>query len=73
MFAPGPITDYRGTLRNDMSLTRRLNELLLERGIIKGETKYYLSIAHTEEDARQTFDIWSDAIGVLASERARQS
>ena len=73
MFAPGPITDYRGTLRNDMSLTRRLNELLLERGIIKGETKYYLSIAHTEEDVRRTFDIWSDAIGVLAAERARQS
>ena len=73
VFAPGPITDYRGTLRGDAGLGRRLNELLLERGIVKGETKYYLSIAHTDEDVRQTFDAWSDAIGVLASERARQS
>ena len=61
VFAPGPITDYRGTLRGDASLSRRLNDLLLERGIIKGETKYYLSIAHTDEDVRQTFDAWSDA------------
>ena len=73
VFAPGPITDYRGTLRGDASLGRRLNELLLERGIVKGETKYYLSIAHDDDDVRQTFDAWSDAIGVLASERARQS
>ena len=69
VFAPGPITDYRGTLRGDASLGRRLNELLLERGIIKGDTKYYLSIAHTDEDVRQTFDAWSDALAVLASER----
>ena len=69
VFAPGPITDYRGILRGDASLGRRLNELLLQRGIIKGETKYYLSIAHTDEDVRQTFDAWSDALAVLASER----
>ena len=71
VFAPGPITDYRGTLRGDASLGRRLNELLLERGIIKGETKYYLSIAHTDDDVRQTFDAWSDALAALASERTR--
>ena len=73
VFAPGPIIDYRGTLRGDASLGRRLNELLLERGIVKGDTKYYLSIAHDDEDVRQTFDAWSDALEVLASERRRQS
>ena len=69
VFAPGPITDYRGTLRGDAALGRRLNELLLERGVIKGDTKYYLSIAHTDDDVRQTFDAWSDALAALASER----
>ena len=73
VFAPGPITDYRGTMRSDPSIWRRLNELLLERGILKGETKYYLSIAHTDEDVRQTFDAWSDALEVLAAEQRRQS
>ena len=69
VFAPGPITDYRGTLRGDAALGRRLNELLLERGVIKGDTKYYLSIAHTDDDVRQTFDAWSDALAALASEQ----
>ena len=69
VFAPGPITDYRGTLRGDAALARRLNELLLERGILKGESKYYLSIAHGDEEVRDTFDAWSDALEVLASER----
>ena len=71
VFAPGPIIDYRGTLRGDASLGRRLNELLLERGIVKGETKYYLSVAHTDDDVRQTFDAWSDALAALASERRK--
>ncbi len=71
VFASGPITDYRGTLRGDAALGRRLNELLLERGVIKGDTKYYLSIAHTDDDVRQTFDAWSDALAVLASERRK--
>ena len=69
VFARGPITDYRGTLRGDAKLGKRLNALLLERGILKGDSKYYLSIAHTDEDVRQTFDAWSDALAVLASER----
>ena len=73
VFAPGPIIDYRGTMRGDPSIGRRMNALLMERRIIKGETKYYLSIAHTEEDVRQTFDAWSEALEVLAAERARQS
>ena len=60
-------------MRSDPSIWRRLNELLLERGILKGETKYYLSIAHTDEDVRQTFDIWSEALEILAAERRRQS
>ena len=71
VFASGPITDYRGTLRGDAALGRRLNELLLERGVIKGETKYYLSIAHTDDDVQQTFDAWSDALAALASERRK--
>ena len=69
VFAAGPITDYRATLRGDAGLAQRLNELLLERGVLKGESKYYLSIAHDDEDVRQTFDAWSDALEALAAER----
>ncbi|HYM73248.1 MAG TPA: aminotransferase class III-fold pyridoxal phosphate-dependent enzyme [Stellaceae bacterium] len=64
---PSPIRDYAGTLRGDMDLARRFNALLRERGILKGEQKYYVSLAHTDDDIRHTREAWESAIKVLAS------
>jgi glutamate-1-semialdehyde 2,1-aminomutase len=61
-----PIRDYSGTLRGDMDVARRFNALLRERGILKGEQKYYVSLAHTAEDIRHTREAWASAIKVLA-------
>lgn len=61
-----PIRDYAGTLRGDMDIARRFNALLRERGILKGEQKYYVSLAHTAEDIRHTREAWVSAIKVLA-------
>ena len=44
---------------------RRFNALLRERGILKGESKYYISLAHTDEDIAFTIDAWKSAIKVL--------
>ena len=44
---------------------RRFNALLRERGILKGESKYYISLAHTAEDIAFTIDAWQDAIKEL--------
>ncbi len=71
VFAPGPIVDYRGMLRGDMTLARRMNELLLERGVLKADGKYYISVAHTDEDVAQTFDAWDDSLEVMAAERRK--
>jgi glutamate-1-semialdehyde 2,1-aminomutase len=46
-------------------MMRRLNELLRERGILKGESKYYVSLAHTPEDIRFTRDAWASALQEL--------
>ncbi|MBV9552857.1 MAG: aminotransferase class III-fold pyridoxal phosphate-dependent enzyme [Alphaproteobacteria bacterium] len=62
-----PIRDYAGTLRGDMDMARRFNALLRERGILKGEQKYYVSLAHTEDDIRHTREAWASAVKVLAS------
>jgi glutamate-1-semialdehyde 2,1-aminomutase len=67
VFAPDPITDYRGMLKADTALMRRFNALLRERGILKGEQKYYVSLAHTPDDVRFTREAWASAIKVLAS------
>ena len=65
VFTSEPIRDYRSTLTGDADLMRRFNVLLRERGILKGESKYYVSLAHTPEDVRFTIEAWESAIKVL--------
>ena len=67
VFSGEPVRDYRGTLRGDGDMLRRFNALLRERGVLKGESKYYVSLAHTAEDIRHTCDAWASAIEVLAA------
>jgi glutamate-1-semialdehyde 2,1-aminomutase len=65
VFTDEPVRDYRGTLRGDADKMRRFNMLLRERGILKGESKYYVSLAHTPEDVQFTIDAWKSAIKAL--------
>ncbi len=65
VFTSEAVRDYRGTLRGDGDMLRRFNAALRERGILKGESKYYVSLAHTPDDIRHTIDAWTSAIEVL--------
>jgi glutamate-1-semialdehyde 2,1-aminomutase len=65
VFTDETIRDYRSTLTGDAELMRRFNALLRERGILKGESKYYISLAHTDQDIKDTIGIWKDVIGEL--------
>jgi glutamate-1-semialdehyde 2,1-aminomutase len=67
VFTGERVRDYRGTLRGDADMLRRFNALLRERGILKGESKYYVSLAHTPEDVRDTCDAWASAIEALVA------
>ena len=67
VFTGQPVRDYRGTLRGDGDMLRRFNALLRERGVLKGESKYYVSLAHTPEDIQHTRDAWASALKVLAA------
>jgi glutamate-1-semialdehyde 2,1-aminomutase len=66
VFTGEPVRDYRSTLRGDGDMLRRFNALLRERGVLKGESKYYVSLAHTPEDIWHTSDAWGSALAVLA-------
>jgi glutamate-1-semialdehyde 2,1-aminomutase len=70
VFAEGDIHDYRGTLRSDAKMMASVNRSLLASGILKGESKYYLSLAHTEADVAKTLEAWDDAIRALKSAKA---
>lgn len=65
VFTDGEVRNYRDTLRADKSKLSKLNALLLERGVLKGENKYYLSTSLTDADIAQTIDAWREAIPML--------
>ena len=62
---PEPISNYRDTLKADKQRMLTLNDLLLERGIFKGETKYYVSTAHSNDDVDRTLDAFKSAVDEL--------
>jgi glutamate-1-semialdehyde 2,1-aminomutase len=70
VFTDQPIKDYRDTLTGDKAMATRFNQLLRERGIMKGESKYYVSLAHDRADIDHTIGAWTDAIQQLRSSRA---
>jgi len=65
VFTREPVRDYRGTLKGDTDMLKRFNAALRKRGIMKGESKYYVSTAHTEADVKLTIAAWKDAIAEI--------
>ena len=65
VFTREPVRDYRGTLKGDTDLLKRFNAALRKRGIMKGESKYYVSTAHTEADVKLTIEAWKGAIAEI--------
>ncbi len=68
VFKGGDITDYRGTLSADMAKNKRFNAELLARGVFKGDNKFYVSLAHTDEDVAKTLDAFDGALAAVAAE-----
>ncbi len=60
-FTAAPIENYRDILKADEKKLARFNALIIERGILKGATKYYVSMAHGPSEVDETLAIWRDA------------
>src|SRR5438552_10628316 len=65
VFTDQPIRAHPTTPSGTPNFSRRFNALLRERGILKGESKYYISFAHTPEDVKDTVAAWDSAIAEL--------
>jgi len=65
VFAEGPIRNYRDMLRADAKLAGHFNRHLRGAGILKGDSKYYISLAHTDEDIARTLEAFDAAITAL--------
>jgi glutamate-1-semialdehyde 2,1-aminomutase len=67
-YASGDISDYRGWLRADAEMSRRFNRHFREGGILKGESKFYVSLAHDAADVRHTLEVAQTAVDAELTE-----
>jgi glutamate-1-semialdehyde 2,1-aminomutase len=68
VFKAGELTDYRATMGADMSMNKRFTAELLSRGILKGDNKFYVSLAHTDADVTQALAAFDEALGAIAAD-----
>ncbi|MCC7275436.1 MAG: aspartate aminotransferase family protein, partial [Alphaproteobacteria bacterium] len=59
VFADGAVHDYRATLRADGERQKRFNRCMRENGILKGDSKFYVSLAHDEADVAKALDAFA--------------
>ena len=66
-FTEREIHDFRSTLSADHGKSLRFSELLLDRGILKAHEKFFVSLAHSDEDIELTLEAFAAAIDELAA------
>jgi len=71
IFAEGEIYDYRSGLRQDADALRRFNAALRNEGVLKGDTKFYVSTAHDDADVRHTLRAFGVALDAEVAFRTK--
>ena len=64
-FTQEDVRDYRTLTRVDTAAQAKFNAAVCARGIIKGGNKYYVSLAHTDEDVEFTLNAVKEALAEL--------
>jgi glutamate-1-semialdehyde 2,1-aminomutase len=67
VYTDGAVRDYRATLRADRAMQAHVNRTLRAGGILKGDSKYYVSTAHEARDVNQTLEAFAQAMATLPS------
>lgn len=70
VFTDQPITNYWSVFNGDRATLLRFNAILLEHGVFKAESKYYVSMAHDEADIELTLNAFASAIDALAADKS---
>jgi glutamate-1-semialdehyde 2,1-aminomutase len=71
IFAEGEVFDYRSGLQQDSEALRRFNLALREQGVLKGDTKFYVSTAHDADDVTHTLEAFASALDAEVAFRKR--
>ena len=67
VFSDASVSNYRDFIRGDSVKAKRFNLLLREKGILKPESKFYVSLALDKKDLSQT----AEAINYASSNLLR--
>src|SRR5947199_119996 len=66
VFTDRPITDYRAMLTADGARLKAFNAECLRRGVVKGVSKIYVTLAHGDDDVARTLAAFAEAIDVVS-------
>jgi glutamate-1-semialdehyde 2,1-aminomutase len=69
VFTERDVQDYRSSLGDEATM-KRCNAFLRAQGVLKSESKYYISAVHTDADVRFTLDAFANAIAALRDAHA---
>ena len=69
VFSEAEIVDYRSGLTQDFDALRRFNAALRGEGVLKGDTKFYVSTAHDEADVEKTLAAFRVALDAEVARR----
>ena len=64
-FTEDDVGDYRTLTRVDAVAQAKFNQGICARGVIKGGNKYYISLAHTEDDIAHTLNAVEESLSEL--------
>jgi glutamate-1-semialdehyde 2,1-aminomutase len=64
-FTNKEISNYRATLQADSTKAHHLAVEMIRRGVLWGGEKFYLSTAHSDEDADETLNVFESALKVV--------
>jgi len=64
-FTSSELKDYRGMQGNDIDKANQFNAALRENGVLKGDSKFYVSIAHDDADVEKTLEAFKVAVAAV--------
>ncbi|MBI49969.1 MAG: aspartate aminotransferase family protein [Chloroflexi bacterium] len=65
-FTESEVFDYRTSLNSDSTLLSKFNKKLLETGVLKGSTKFYVAANHSNEDIKETITALEETLNSLS-------
>ena len=62
IFSKGRVADYRDSIAGNRDPLLAFNQYLRAHGVLKGDSKFYVSLAHDADDIAKTLNVFEQAL-----------